>query len=138
MEQAETLPAKSSSIPILDMADSISLVPLIGILDSTRSQALMEDVLESIKRDEKTIIIIDILGILTIDSAVAAHLIKLSNATRLMGCEMIISGISPEIAQTIVNLGISLQGVQTTGNLKNAILFAYEKVGLQLIRTAHE
>ncbi len=123
---------RTDRIPILDMSDTISLIPMVGIIDSTRSQFLMESTLDSIQKKSKQVVIVDILGIATVDSAVAAHLIKLSNATRLMGCETIISGISPEIAQTMVNLGISLKDMQTTNSLKNAILAAYRKVGLRL------
>ena len=135
MAASKSSNSHTERIPILDMSDTISLVPMIGIIDSQKSQALMEEILSSIQVKQKRVFIIDILGIATIDSAVAAHLIKLSKATRLMGCETIISGIAPEIAQTIVNLGISLEGVQTTNSLKNAILFAYEKVGLRLATT---
>ncbi|MCG8479276.1 MAG: STAS domain-containing protein, partial [Spirochaetales bacterium] len=132
MPQTKNDVSPNDRIPILDMSDTISLIPMVGVIDSTRSQLLMESALDAIQKKSKLVVIVDILGISTVDSAVAAHLIKLSNATRLMGCETIISGISPEIAQTMVNLGVSLKDVQTNNSLKNAILAAYRIVGLRL------
>ena len=138
MPNASNDVSPNDRIAILDMSDTISLIPMVGVIDSTRSQLLMESTLDVIQRKNKLVVIVDILGIATVDSAVAAYLIKLSNATRLMGCETIISGISPEIAQTMVNLGISLQDVQTNNSLKNAILTAYRIVGLHLTSVDHD
>ena len=132
MPQTKNDVPPNDRVPILDMSDTIALIPMVGVIDSTRSQLLMESALDAIQKKSKLVVIVDILGIATVDSAVAAHLIKLSNATRLMGCETIISGISPEIAQTMVNLGISLKDVQTNNSLKNAILAAYRIVGMRL------
>lgn len=117
------------SIPILDIADFIAMVPMIGMIDSSKSQTLMEEILEHIKDKDVKVMIIDISAIATVDSAVAAHLIKMTKATRLLGCNTIISGISPQIAQIIVNLGIDLAAIDTTSNLKNALLSAYDVVG---------
>jgi rsbT co-antagonist protein RsbR len=122
----------STNIPVLDVAKSIAMVPLVGIIDSAKSQKLMEDMLNNIKVNETKIIILDILGIAVVDSAVAAHLIKITRATRLMGCETIISGISPSIAQTMVNLGIDTEQMTTTSTLKNALTLAYSRTGYVL------
>lgn len=113
-------------IPILDINDSTALIPLIGILDSVKSQKLMENILITIKENTLKIVIIDIEGIMIVDSAVAAHLIKITKATKLMGCTTILSGIAPEVAQTIVNLGINLDGILTTSTLKDALLLTKE------------
>ncbi|EJF07213.1 anti-anti-sigma regulatory factor (antagonist of anti-sigma factor) [Thiovulum sp. ES] len=119
----------NAGIPVLDVADDIAMVPLIGLIDSAKSQKLMEDMLYNIKTNETKIIILDILGISVVDSAVASHLIKITKATKLMGCETIISGISPSIAQTMVNLGIEIENLITTATLKNALSLAYQKTG---------
>jgi rsbT co-antagonist protein RsbR len=119
----------SADIPVLDVAEDIAMVPLIGIVDSEKSQKLMEDMLNNIKVNETKIIILDILGIAVVDSAVASHLIKITKATKLMGCETIISGISPSIAQTMVSLGIEIDNLITTSTLKNALSLAYKRTG---------
>lgn len=108
-------------IPILEINNDTTLIPLIGILDSVKSQKLMENILFSIKEKMTKVVIIDIEGIVLVDSAVAAHLIKITKATKLMGCTTILSGIAPEVAQTIVNLGINLDDINTTSTLKDAI-----------------
>jgi anti-anti-sigma factor len=111
-------------IPILDISDTTVLVPLIGILDSIKSQQLMENILTSIKQKSTKTAIVDIEGIMIVDSAVAAHFIKITKATKLMGCTTILSGIAPEVAQTIVNLGINLEGINTTSTLQDALKIA--------------
>ncbi|MEA1983567.1 MAG: STAS domain-containing protein [Campylobacterota bacterium] len=108
-------------LPILDINDDVTLIPLIGMLDSVKSQRLMENILYSIKERTTKTLIIDIGGILIVDSAVAAHIIKITKATKLMGCTTILSGIAPEVAQTIVNLGINLDGISTTSTLQDAL-----------------
>lgn len=119
------------NIPLLEISDYSVLVPMIGILDSTRTQKMMEGILQNIKQYSTKFIIIDIAGIVTIDSAVAAHIIKITKATRLMGAETIISGISPVIAQTIVNLGVSLENITTVSSLKEAIKLADDKISIK-------
>ena len=114
-------------VPILEISDNIALIPLVGILDSVKSQTLMENILLSIKDKSTKITIVDIEGIMIVDSAVAAHLIKITKATRLMGCRTILSGIAPEVAQTMVNLGINLDDIFTTSTLKDALKLANEK-----------
>lgn len=120
MENQATLIAEME-IPILEINQNTTLIPLIGILDSVKSQTLMENILISIKEKTTNVAIVDIEGIIIVDSAVAAHLIKITKATKLMGCTTILSGIAPEVAQTIVNLGINLDGIYTTSTLKDAI-----------------
>ena len=94
------------STPVNILWENVLMVPIFGVLDSKRSQDLMETVLTKIVETGFKTIILDILGVVTVDSAVANHLIKITKATKLMGCGCIISGISPAIAQTLVHLGI--------------------------------
>ena len=121
------------STPVVKLWDGILALPLIGTLDSRRTQVVMESLLERIVETSAEIAIIDITGVPTVDTLVAQHLIKTVNAARLMGTECIISGIRPQIAQTIVHLGVDLQGVTTKASLADAFKLALERTG-QTIR----
>lgn len=123
---------ENMEMPILDISDDIFMIPMIGIIDSIKSQKLMENILENIQLKESKVVVIDISGITTIDSAVAAHLIKITKATMLMGCNSIVSGISPAIAQTIVNIGIDIEHIDTTANLKTALAQAFKISNFEL------
>jgi rsbT co-antagonist protein RsbR len=109
------------------------MVPIVGAVDSKRAQLMMEMVLERILETDSKTIIIDILGVPSVDSAVANHLLKIAKAIKLMGCESIISGMSPAVAQTVVHLGIELTGVVTTSSLSDALRFSYEKLGFEVV-----
>ena len=113
------------STPVVQIWDGILAMPLIGTLDSSRALVVMENLLQEIVRTGSGIAILDISGVPTVDSMVAQHLIKTVNATRLMGAECIISGIRPEIAQTIVHLGIDLSHVITKSTLSSALKHAF-------------
>ena len=115
--------------PVNILWDRILMLAIFGVLDSARSQDVMEAVLNKIIATKSKVIIIDIVGVATVDSAVANHLIKITKATRLVGAESIISGLSAEIAQTLVNLGIDLGQIVTTGTLADALALAYKKTG---------
>lgn len=108
------------SSPIAQLWDGISLLPLVGFLDSTRAQNVMTSVLQDIVATQPKIFIIDISGVAAMDTAVANYLIKITKATKLMGCTCMLSGISPAIAQTIVELGVQIDEIITTGTMKNA------------------
>ena len=108
--------------PVNILWDRILMLAIFGVLDSARSQDVMDAVLNKIIATKSKVIIIDIVG-------VANHLIKITKATRLVGAESIISGLSAEIAQTLVNLGIDLGQIVTTGTLADALALAYEKTG---------
>jgi rsbT co-antagonist protein RsbR len=110
------------------------MVPLVGSIDSVKSQKIMEDILVSISLQETRVVIVDIAGISAIDSSVAAHLIKIAKATKLMGCRCIISGISPAIAQNIVNPGVDTSDIETTNTLKDSMKKAYNYVGYELTK----
>ena len=118
------------STPVIKLWDGIVAVPLIGTLDSERTQVVMESLLESIVENEADVAIIDITGVPTVDTLVAQHLLKAVAAARLMGAECIISGIRPQIAQTIVHLGVDLGDVITKSTLGDALRIAFSKRGL--------
>lgn len=118
------------STPVIRVWEGVLALPIIGTLDSERTQTVMESLLQEIVNTESNIAILDISGVPTVDTLVAQHLIKTVNATRLMGAECIISGIKPEIAQTIVHLGINLEGVQTKATLAAALKYAFGKMSL--------
>ncbi len=120
------------STPVIQVWDQILALPIIGTLDSARTQIVMENLLESIVRTESYVAILDISGVPAVDSLTAQHLIKTVSATRLMGAECIISGIRPETAQTIVQLGIDLSGIVTKASLAGAL-----KHGIRLISNPH-
>lgn len=118
------------STPVIRVWEGILALPIIGTLDSERTQTVMETLLQEIVNTGSTIAILDISGVPTVDTLVAQHLIKTVNATRLMGAECIISGIKPEIAQAIVHLGIDLTGVQTKASLASALKLSFSKLSL--------
>jgi rsbT co-antagonist protein RsbR len=124
------------STPVVKLWDGILALPVIGTLDSARTQVVMETLLTRIVETGSQIAIIDITGVPTVDTLVAQHLLKTVAATRLMGAECIISGIRPQIAQTIVHLGVDLSDVVTKATLADAIVLALERSGTTLARIA--
>jgi rsbT co-antagonist protein RsbR len=118
------------STPVVELWTGIVALPLIGTLDSARTQVVMENLLEKIVSTGAGIAIIDITGVPTVDTLVAQHLLKTVAAARLMGAECIISGIRPQIAQTIVHLGVDLSDVITKGSLADAFAVALARSGL--------
>jgi rsbT co-antagonist protein RsbR len=124
------------STPVVKLFDKVLALPLIGTLDSARTQMVMESLLKEIVSTGSEIAILDITGVPTVDTVVAQHLIKTVTAARLMGAECIISGIRPQIAQTIVHLGINLTDIVTKATLADAIEVALEKTGLAVVEAA--
>ncbi|OLU27336.1 polyvinylalcohol dehydrogenase [Pseudomonas sp. PA15(2017)] len=122
------------STPVVKLWDGILALPMIGTLDSQRTQVVMESLLQRIVDTGSEIAIIDITGVPTVDTLVAQHLLKTVTAIRLMGADCIISGIRPQIAQTIVHLGLELQGVVTKANLADALKLALSRQGVSLDR----
>ncbi|NML46962.1 STAS domain-containing protein [Ramlibacter sp. G-1-2-2] len=123
------------STPVIKLFEGVLAVPMIGTLDSSRTQVVMETLLERIVATGSRLAIIDITGVPTVDTLVAQHLLKTVSAIRLMGAECIISGIRPQIAQTIVHLGIDLQGIATKASLADALELAMEQQGFTVTRT---
>ncbi|MFD2162375.1 STAS domain-containing protein [Paradesertivirga mongoliensis] len=120
------------STPVIRVWDGILALPIIGTLDSARTQVVMENLLQEIVETGSSIAILDISGVPAVDSLVAQHLIKTVSATRLMGAECIISGIRPEIAQTIVHLGIDLSNIITKATLASALKFSFQSLKLEV------
>ncbi|MBE7366918.1 STAS domain-containing protein [Ramlibacter pallidus] len=123
------------STPVIKLFEGVLAVPMIGTLDSARTQVVMETLLERIVETGSRLAIIDITGVPTVDTLVAQHLLKTVSAIRLMGAECIISGIRPQIAQTIVHLGIDLQGIASKASLADALALAMEQQGFVITRT---
>ena len=117
------------STPVVKLWEGILAMPLIGTLDSARTQVVMESLLQQIVESEATIAIIDITGVPTVDTLVAQHLLKTVAAARLMGADCIISGIRPQIAQTIVQLGVDLNEVTTKASMAAAFRLALQRSG---------
>ena len=124
------------STPVVKLWDGVLALPIIGTLDSARTQMVMESLLQAIVDTNSRIAIIDISGVPTVDTVVAQHLLKTVTATRLMGADCIISGVRPQIAQTIVHLGINLQDVITKATLAAAFKVALDRLGLSAVRAA--
>ena len=124
------------STPVVALWDDILALPLIGTLDSGRTQVVMESLLERIVETGASLAIIDITGVPTVDTLVAQHLMKTVAAARLMGADCIISGIRPQIAQTIVHLGVDLSAVTTKASLADAFAVALQRVGARVERIA--
>jgi rsbT co-antagonist protein RsbR len=120
------------STPVVKLWQGILALPLIGTLDSARTQVVMENLLDSIVRYEADIAIIDITGVPTVDTLVAQHLLKTVAAARLMGADCIISGIRPQIAQTMVHLGVELN-VVSKANLSDAFALALRRLGKTVV-----
>ena len=126
------------SNPVIRVWDGILALPLIGTLDSARTQIVMETLLQEIVDTGSSIAILDISGVPAVDSLVAQHLIKTVSATRLMGAECIISGIRPEIAQTIVHLGIDLSQIITKATMASALKLAFSVLQLEVVKKQRE
>ena len=123
------------STPVVKLWEGILALPLIGTLDSERTQVVMETLLQALVATGSTIAIIDITGVPTVDTRVAQHLIQTVSAARLMGADCLISGIRPQIAQTIVHLGVSLPDVVTKATLADAFVAALDRLGRQVSST---
>ncbi|MEO7339142.1 MAG: STAS domain-containing protein [Caldimonas sp.] len=122
------------STPVVKLWEGVLAVPMIGTLDSNRTQLVMEALLQRIVDTGSELAIIDITGVPTVDTLVAQHLLKTVTAIRLMGADCIISGVRPQIAQTIVHLGIDLQGITTKASLADALALALKRGGYIVTR----
>jgi len=130
-EQADTI--LSMATPVTSIWNHVLLLPIVGSIDSARAQDIMEVMLGKIQSTEAKVILLDIMGVATVDSAVAQHLIKISKATQLMGCRCVITGISPLIAQSLVHLGLDLGDVVTSSTLKNGLIYAFDHLELKVV-----
>ena len=133
----DTLTAQSKSLlemstPVTQIWEGILLLPIVGLIDSHRARDIMNATLAKIAETQAQIFILDISGVGVVDTAVANNLIKITSATRLMGCETTISGVSPAIAQTIVDLGIDVGSIKTTATMKDALSDAFRRSGMEI------
>ena len=123
------------STPVTQLWNGILFLPLVGIIDSRRAQDVMSAMLSKIAELQSKVFIMDISGIAVVDTAVANYLIKITKATKLMGCNCIVSGISGAVAQTIVELGIQTDEVDTTGSMQDAVEKAFRLTGAKVVNT---
>jgi rsbT co-antagonist protein RsbR len=123
------------STPVLQVRERLLILPIIGVLDKERAQQLTEQLLGGIRTHRARVVVIDITGVPDVDEAVADHLVKTVDASRLMGAGVIITGLSSEIAQTLVTIGVDLDKMNTVGDLQGGIEEAERLLGYQVVRT---
>ena len=129
-EQSRTI--REISTPTIELWDRVLVLPVVGVIDSMRAQQMTNTMLNKIKETSAKVIILDIQGVAAVDTAVANHLIKITKATRLMGCQCIISGISPAVASTIVQLGIEMGEVKTNSTLRDALEDSFKMMNFEV------
>ena len=127
-----------SATPVNELWDGILLLSIFGTIDSSRSQEMMETMLAKVIDTNAKVIVLDIIGVAVVDSAVANHLLKIGRAIKLVGAETIISGISAEVAMTLVELGIDLKSTVSTSNLSDALRLAFEKSGYKITKSEQQ
>jgi len=132
-EQSRTI--MEISTPVIKLWDRVIVLPVVGVVDSLRAQQMMQAMLKKITETHAKVIILDIAGVATVDTAVANHLIKIAKATKLMGCRCIVSGISPAVAETLVQLGIELGDVITNSTLQDSLADAFAMLNLEVKQT---
>jgi rsbT co-antagonist protein RsbR len=130
---AQTSSLMEMSTPVTQLWTGLLFLPIVGLIDSKRAQDIMNNSLVKISETNSQCFILDISGVAVVDTAVANHLIKITKAAKLMGCESIISGVSPNIAQTIVELGIDIGDISTTSDMKGALENAFRVLGKNII-----
>jgi len=119
------------STPIAALWTGVLMLPIVGLLDSRRAEDIMQRMLEQIAERQAVMFILDISGVAVVDTAVANHLIRMTKAAQLMGCDTTVSGLSPSVARTIVELGIDVGDMKTTGTLQDAVKVAFKRVGVE-------
>lgn len=127
-----------ATVPIVQVWKGIVLVPLIGTLDSARTQQLMERLLDRVTETESPVAVIDITGVPTIDTQTAQHLLETVSAVRLLGAEVILTGVRPVIAQTLVHIGVDLSAISTRSSLAAGLQTALQVLGLKVVAAAGE
>ncbi|WP_287156708.1 STAS domain-containing protein, partial [Chloroflexus sp.] len=132
--EAQQQTIRELSTPILPLYEGILVVPLVGAIDSFRAGQMMERLLTTVAERQSDIVIIDITGVPVIDTAVASYLLQTARAAQLIGAQVILVGIGPEIAQTIVQLGVDLGHILIGANLQSGIELAFRRLGRQIVR----
>src|SRR2546421_2972678 len=130
-EQQEAI--RELSTPVLPVRERLLILPIIGVIDPQRARQLTEQLLHGIRRNRAKVVVIDITGVPTIDSKVANHLVLTVEAARLLGATVIVTGLSPEIAQTLVNIGVDLSKMNTVGDLQGGIEGAERLLGYEVV-----
>ena len=132
-EQADAL--RELSTPVLQVRERLLILPIIGVLDNARAHQLTDQLLRAIRRHRALVVVIDITGVADVDEPVANHLVQTVDASRLMGANVIITGLSSEIAQTLVTIGVDLSKISTVGDLQGGIEEAERLLGFTVVRT---
>lgn len=132
-EQSDSIMAMST--PVTEIWDGILFLPIVGLIDSHRAREVMDSTLSKIADTQAQTFILDISGVGVVDTAVANNMFRITRATKLMGCESIISGVSPAIAQTIVDLGIDVGVIRTTATMRDALALSFRRVGVEMTGT---
>lgn len=125
------------STPVLQVRERLLILPIIGVIDSQRARQLTEQLLRAIRHNRAKVVVVDITGVPTIDSTVANHLVQTVEASRLMGAGVIITGLSSEIAQTLVTIGVDLSKMNAVGDLQGGIELAEKMLGYKVLEVAH-
>ncbi|NJD77621.1 MAG: STAS domain-containing protein [Candidatus Methanoperedens sp.] len=126
------------STPVLQVRDQLLILPIIGVIDTHRARQLTEQLLRTIRTRRAKVVVMDITGVPAVDSKIAGHLVQTVDASKLMGATVIVTGISPEIAQTLVTLGVDIAKMNTVGDLQGGIEVANQFLGYKVVRTYPE
>ena len=132
--QAQNAMLDELAVPVIQVWEDILLLPLVGAIESRRAAQVMENLLESVGRTSAQIVIIDITGVPVVDTSVASYLIRAVQATQLLGCQSILVGISPEIAQTLVGLGVDFSRIITRATLQNGLEYGLKRLSYDVTR----
>ena len=130
--QEQAVAINELSTPVIRVWDGILLLPMVGSIDTTRSQQMTERLLDAIVTDNAVVAILDVTGVSTIDTSVARHVMSIVDAAKILGAEVILTGFRPDAAQTLAQLGIDFSSLQTAGALQNGITLAFDKVGMKI------
>jgi rsbT co-antagonist protein RsbR len=124
------------STPLVEVWEGIMMLPLIGILDSARAKEITESILEHIAQTKTDIVILSIGGITTVDTKAASHILRTAQAVKLMGSEFVITGMRPDVAVTLVSLGVDLSGIVTQATLHEGLEYSFAKLGWKVTKTS--
>lgn len=138
LEQEHRRILRELSVPVVPVWEGVLVVPLVGVLDSTRAREMMQTLLEAVVRQRARVVILDITGVPAVDTQVADHLIRTVKATRLLGARSVLVGIRPAIAQTLVRLGVDLESVHTEADLQSGLQYAFRVLGLRIARDSSD